>query len=416
MSWKRGRLGEGREPRKVKNWSVDDVCAFLSSVRLEAHAPRFAAEQVDGLLLEECVAACALAQLGIDDSLEVAKLRAGLRRCSQNSLTTSPALAAATLGGEAAQGEAAADVGGGGGAGGYESPVDEASEGLGTPPAPMVHPSGTLGVSVGGSTGGEVEAAAAAAAMDDDDEEGAAVLDEAAAKVACREVIQHTNPFGSATASTRLSRPPLTAPLQGWLARANPRSGIALRDFGLCRPPSASSDVFTLLVFLFIVYANWRGGGAAAFPRGARGLPSQRKKAPLEWASAAAACGRVMERAYWHLPEPSLGGNATEYLPDGSWGGWEEFIDGVLCEVVYALDKQLRWIEKNIQPGTKRVQARLRAQDLAMKNGDNQRVVEARPAGTMLVHVKSQSRKSGLQQQSNLAGSTFIPQLQPLKF
>ena len=36
---------------------------------------------------------------------------------------------AATLGGEAAQGEAAADVGGGGGAGGYESPVDEASEG-----------------------------------------------------------------------------------------------------------------------------------------------------------------------------------------------------------------------------------------------------------------------------------------------
>ena len=57
----------------------------------------------------------------------------------------------------------------------------------------------------------------------------------------------------------------------------------------------------------------------------------------------------------------------------------EEFIDGVLCEVVYALDKQLRWIEKNIQPGTKRVQARLRAQDLAMKNGDNQRVVEARP-------------------------------------
>ena len=105
----------------------------------------------------------ALSLNGIDDSLEVAKLRAGLRRCShQNSLTTSPALAAATLGGEAAQGEAAADVGGGGGAGGYESPVDEASEGLGTPPAPMVHPSGTLGVSVGGSTGGEVEAAAAA--------------------------------------------------------------------------------------------------------------------------------------------------------------------------------------------------------------------------------------------------------------
>ena len=42
-------------------------------------------------------------------------------------------------------------------------------------------------------------------------------------------------------------------------------------------------------------------------------------------------------------------------------------------------DKQLRWIKKNFQPGTKRVQARLRAQELAMKNGDNERVVEARP-------------------------------------
>ena len=105
-----------------------------------------------------------------------------------------------------------------------------------------------------------------------------------------------------------------------------------------------------------------------------------------------------MARAYWMLPEPSLGGCPSGYLPDGSWGGWVpthfsgkgrwvageepkelEFVDGVLCEVVYALDKQLRWIEKNIQPGTKRVQARLRAQDLAMKNGDNERVVEARP-------------------------------------
>ena len=30
----------------------------------------------------------------------------------------------------------------------------------------------------------------------------------------------------------------------------------------------------------------------------------------------------------------------------------------------------MRWIEKNFQPGTKRVQARLRAQELAMKNGE----------------------------------------------
>ena len=69
-------------------------------------------------------------------------------------------------------------------------------------------------------------------------------------------------------------------------------------------------------------------------------------------------CGRVMERAYWHLPEPSLGGYATGYLPDGSWGGWVpkhvsgkgrwvageepkelnlDIIDGVVCEVVYAV-------------------------------------------------------------------------------
>ena len=58
------------------------------------------------------------------------------------------------------------------------------------------------------------------------------------------------------------------------------------------------------------------------------------------------------------------------HLPDGSWGGWVplhfsgkgrwvageepkevDLVDGVWCEVVYALDKQLRWIEKNFQPG-----------------------------------------------------------------
>ena len=46
----------------------------------------------------------------------MAKLRAGLRRCTQNALTTSSALAAATLGAEAAQGEvcAAANDNGGG--------------------------------------------------------------------------------------------------------------------------------------------------------------------------------------------------------------------------------------------------------------------------------------------------------------
>ena len=30
-----------------------------------------------------------------------------------------------------------------------------------------------------------------------------------------------------------------------------------------------------------------------------------------------------------------------------------DLVDGVWCEVVYALDKQLRWIEKNFQPGSK---------------------------------------------------------------
>ena len=66
---------------------------------------------------------------------------------------------------------------------------------------------------------------------------------------ACREYLPHTDPFGSVqhcpTGSTQpslpdhlaghrhnsglgsVSRPSLTAPLQGWLVRANPRSGIA---------------------------------------------------------------------------------------------------------------------------------------------------------------------------------------------
>ena len=80
-------------------------------------------------------------------------------------------------------------------------------------------------------------------------------------------------------------------------------------------------------------------------------------------------------------PAPSL----TEWAAAMGAGGEEpkevnlDTVDGVVCEVVYALDKQLDWIAKNMQPGTKRVQARLWAEELAMKNGDNERVVEARP-------------------------------------
>ena len=51
-AWARAR--RGRRARR-RDWSVDDVCDFLSSGKLESHAPRFPAEQVDGPLLEECV-------------------------------------------------------------------------------------------------------------------------------------------------------------------------------------------------------------------------------------------------------------------------------------------------------------------------------------------------------------------------
>ena len=55
-----------------------------------------------------------------------------------------------------------------------------------------------------------------------------------------------------------------------------------------------------------------------------------------------------------------------------------DIIDGVVCEVAYALDKQLDLIEKNLQ-GTEHVRARMRAQELAMTTGDGYRVVETRP-------------------------------------
>ena len=63
--------------------------------------------------------------------------------------------------------------------------------------------------------------------------------------------------------------------------------------------------------------------------------------------------------------------DTSGYLPDGSWGGWVplhfsgkgrwvageepkemDLVDGVWCTRLN-LDKQLRWIEKNFQPGTK---------------------------------------------------------------
>ena len=82
-----------------------------------------------------------------------------------------------------------------------------------------------------------------------------------------------------------------------------------------------------------------------------------------------------MERAYWHLPEPSLEWGPSGYLPDpGSWGGWvpTRFSDRV-CWVAGEEPKELEFVDGVL------CEARLLAQELAMKNGDNERVVEARP-------------------------------------
>ena len=78
------------------------------------------------------------------------------------------------------------------------------------------------------------------AAMDDDDEEGAAALDEAAAKVSCREVFPHTDPFGSVQhpGSTQPSLPDHVAGLRHNSAQQAithcPASGVV----SSCQQPS----------------------------------------------------------------------------------------------------------------------------------------------------------------------------------
>ena len=65
----------------VVDWSVDDVCAFLSTVRLAEHADTFRAEDVDGNMLLQCQSDDGtLVELGLARGLERARLRSGIAK------------------------------------------------------------------------------------------------------------------------------------------------------------------------------------------------------------------------------------------------------------------------------------------------------------------------------------------------
>ena len=69
-------------PRRVREWSVGDVCAFFTDQKLGEYNAAIAENEVDGALLLGLLARNALGDLGIVTTLHVLKIERGLAKAA----------------------------------------------------------------------------------------------------------------------------------------------------------------------------------------------------------------------------------------------------------------------------------------------------------------------------------------------
>ena len=69
-------------PRRVREWSVGDVCAFFTEQKLGEYNAAIAENEVDGALLLGLLARNALGDLGIVTTLHVLKIERGLAKAA----------------------------------------------------------------------------------------------------------------------------------------------------------------------------------------------------------------------------------------------------------------------------------------------------------------------------------------------
>lgn len=75
------QMSSSARRKRVVEWTVDDVCDFLSAAKLTPHVEPFRTEGVDGSMLLECVQEeGALQELGVSMALERARLKSHLNK------------------------------------------------------------------------------------------------------------------------------------------------------------------------------------------------------------------------------------------------------------------------------------------------------------------------------------------------
>ena len=71
-------------PRRVREWSVGDVCAFFTDLKLGEYSAAIVENEVNGRMLQDLQAADGLGELGIKSKVHLLRIKHGLEDAAQD--------------------------------------------------------------------------------------------------------------------------------------------------------------------------------------------------------------------------------------------------------------------------------------------------------------------------------------------
>jgi hypothetical protein len=71
-------------PRRVREWSVGDVCAFFTDQKLGEYNAAIAENEVDGRMLQDLQAEDGLGELGIKSKIHLLRIKRGLEKAAED--------------------------------------------------------------------------------------------------------------------------------------------------------------------------------------------------------------------------------------------------------------------------------------------------------------------------------------------
>ncbi len=75
-------------PRRVREWSVGDVCAFFTDLKLGEYDAAIVENEVNGRMLQDLQAADGLGELGIKSKIHLLRIKHGLEKAEDRSKDT----------------------------------------------------------------------------------------------------------------------------------------------------------------------------------------------------------------------------------------------------------------------------------------------------------------------------------------